>query len=171
MIEQLKLKSIGKRRCYKCKQITTYSSENFRNDCRCCKKCEREIALIRFYDMKQNPTLPKILKSRLSQSKSRAKKKGIPFSLTFEDLLSQWYKQHGKCFYTGLQLKIKIESYYGNREVISIDRIEPEKGYVKENIVFCCDCINTMKSNIPLEDFKRYISLVNNYRRDPVVSS
>lgn len=138
-----------------------YVSDNFRNDCRCCKKCEREMALLRFYDLKENPTLPKVLKSRLAASKTRAKKKQVVFTLTFKDLLDQWEKQNGKCFYTGLPLKIKVETYFDNKEVLSIDRVEPDKGYSRENVVLCCDCINTMKSNMTMEQFKKYLSLLH----------
>jgi len=161
MNEQIALKAQGRRRCYKCKQVMSYDAENFRNDCRCCKRCEREMALLRFYDLKENPTLPRVLKSRLAASKSRAKKKNVPFTLTFEDLLAQWDKQNGKCFYTGLPLKIKIESCVDNKEVVSIDRVEPDKGYSRENVVLCCDCVNTMKSNLSMEQFKGYLSLLH----------
>jgi len=160
-MEQLFLKKSNQRRCYKCKQIMPFINEFFYASKRCCRKCERKIAIINFYNLKNNPTLPKVMMSRLYASKSRARSKKIDFNLDISYLLVLWTKQEGKCFYSKLPMKIKIESRYENTEVLSIDRIDPDKGYIKGNIVLCCDAVNTMKNNMSLDKFKTFIKIIN----------
>lgn len=160
MVEQIKLRESGQRRCYKCQQTLPFDEEHFYGSNRCCKKCEKERALARFYEVKDNPTLIEVLKIRIAAARSRAKKKNVSFDIDLEYLLSIWKTQEGKCFYSKLPMAIQIDSYHSNRESLSIDRIEPSKGYVKGNIALCCDCVNTMKSNMSIENFKYYINLL-----------
>lgn len=43
----------------------------------------------------------------------------------------------------------KIDNYYN----VSIDRVDSTVGYTKDNIVLCCDSINSMKNSMPKEFF------------------
>lgn len=165
MMEQLRLKKQNERRCSKCKQILPYNNKNFNNDKRTCKKCEADAALSRFYNLKENPTLLNLLKSRMAAAKSRSKKKNILFNLDIEYLLNVYHNQKGKCYYSGIDLKIKIESCNNNRNVISVDRINPELGYIKGNIVLCCDVFNTMKNNMNPNQFFEYIKILFDYQQ------
>lgn len=62
-------------------------------------------------------------------------------------LRAQYNKQLGKCYYTGVSMKIKKrgEQLY-NPFDISLDRIDSNDGYTPTNSVLCCLGINLMKS-------------------------
>jgi len=72
------------------------------------------------------------------------KKKNIAFNLSIDYLKNLWIKQNGFCELSG----IKMLMPYDNNDfdlVGSIDRIEFDKGYVKGNVRFILNCINTFK--------------------------
>ncbi len=53
------------------------------------------------------------------------------------------------CFYTGVPLSLKTNEY----TTVSLDRLDNEKGYTKNNVVFCCRFINVMKSTLSYDQF------------------
>jgi hypothetical protein len=53
------------------------------------------------------------------------------------------------CYYTGIELNLKMN----DRHLISLDRLDSNKGYTKDNVVFCCGFINRMKSDLSVEQF------------------
>ena len=57
------------------------------------------------------------------------------------------------CFYTGEPINFKIGSMKKrNRNAISIDRIDSNKGYTLDNIVICSFGFNTDKKGILIQD-------------------
>jgi hypothetical protein len=78
------------------------------------------------------------------------KKRFKEIDITIEDLKNQWEKQKGVCPYSGIQLllassvKTNINPIYR----ASLDRIDSNKGYIKENIQFVSTCINYMKNTL-----------------------
>jgi len=87
---------------------------------------------------------------RFSQSKYRAKKRGIIFTLTF-DQFSNLIKQ--PCFYC----KSKPNS---NTTGFWLDRLNNKKGYITNNVVPCCKICNVMKNNLSFNEFKEHISKI-----------
>ena len=74
-------------------------------------------------------------------------------NLTLDDLVEQWNKQNGICPYSGIQLKLpearkKIEVF----ELASLDRIDSNKIYEKENVIFVSAPINYMKNSMTEEE-------------------
>lgn len=115
-----------------------------------CHTCEAEIAINK-YRSKTCWTLEESLVTRLNQAKQRANRKRVEFDLTFDDLMEAYKKQGGKCFYSGIEMeKVPKRENYHN---LSVDRVESDKGYIKDNIVLCCDSINTMKNSMPVSVF------------------
>ena len=90
------------------------------------------------------------------------------FNITSDYLIEIWNKQNGKCYYSGRELqynKIKEELPEGKRihpERVSIDRIDSKKGYIEGNIVLCCWVANNIKQDLSIEEFKSWISDINN---------
>lgn len=44
-----------------------------------------------------------------------------------------------------------------DRNIISIDKVIPEKGYISGNVVLCTNRFNTIKNNLSLEELNKYI--------------
>lgn len=101
----------------------------------------------------------KELKSIISRLKASAKKRDIPFSLTTSDLDE-----------IGIPITcpvLGIPIYYHKGKVqddsISIDRIDSNRGYVKDNIVIVSHRVNKLKSNASLEEMEKMVSFYKSY--------
>ena len=72
-----------------------------------------------------------------------AKERGIEFSLSLTSFINLMKAK--KCQYSGVTL---TEPEFGNPSPTdrTIDRIDPNKGYVKGNVVVCCHAANQLKS-------------------------
>lgn len=104
------------------------------------------------------------LKSLFWGAKDTIKKregKKAELTITMEDIFEQFKKQEGKCFYTGLPL-IPQKGWYS----ISLDRLDSDKGYVKNNIVICCWIINNMKQDINFNKFIEFCGQIYNNCKD-----
>lgn len=62
------------------------------------------------------------------------------FEITVEDLYEIYCKQSGRCHYSGICMPISGPFQ------ISLERIDPFKGYCRDNIVLICDVFNMMYS-------------------------
>ena len=78
----------------------------------------------------------------LSAARARAKKKNLPFDLKVEDIIIPEV-----CPILGIKLTRKFGSHGGSESSASLDRIVPEKGYVKGNVRVVSLLANNMKSN------------------------
>lgn len=69
--------------------------------------------------------------------------KNIDFDLTIEFLQNLWDKQQGACALTGIVFQDSIEDKHKRRPYIpSIDRMQSEIGYLKNNVRFVCVAVN-----------------------------
>lgn len=50
---------------------------------------------------------------------------------------------------------------YGGNDTFSLDRIDSSKGYYRENVVLCCNIVNLMKSDMPINEFLGYINEIS----------
>jgi hypothetical protein len=86
-----------------------------------------------------------IIKYKLSSAKQRAKKNNLPFSITEQDIKDVWPIDN-KC------PALDIEFIIGGHDTMnydspSLDRIIPNKGYVKGNIQIVSALANGIMSN------------------------
>lgn len=90
-------------------------------------------------------------KSIYNQAKSRAKLKGIEFSIEIEDIIIPKF-----CPILNIPLIMtsKIASYNSP----SIDRINNEKGYIKNNIIIVSNRANKLKNNASIEELEKIVS-------------
>ncbi len=79
----------------------------------------------------------------VTAAKGRAKKKSLPFDLTFEWGKDRWT---GFCELTGLPFASRREAPVGAFSP-SIDRIDPALGYIQSNCRFVLHGINALKSD------------------------
>lgn len=113
--------------------------------------------------------LEHFFREKITRNRGNAKKREIDFSITWEDLKMQYEKQKGKCFYTGLEMSLTYSSkthLVCPPEQLSVDRVDPKKGYTKDNIVLCCYCINNFKGDSDLETFNKFCDALINIRRN-----
>lgn len=93
-----------------------------------------------------------------SVAKQRAKRKGLPFSITPEDIVIP-----ESCPALGIALVSGIGSrgrFGGNPDSPSLDRIDPELGYVPGNVRVISNLANTMKgaaTKQQLESFAKWV--------------
>lgn len=90
---------------------------------------------------------------------SSAKKRGLEVEITKDDVLALWENQKGLCSVTGLPMeKVKAlkttRARYKNLYRASVDRIDSEKGYTKNNIRLVCAHVNIMKMDLTDEQLK-----------------
>lgn len=114
-----------------------------------CKMCRK--ARQREDRLRRSPWTERVGKIRL-----RAKRNNIPFDLDAEYLENLWNTQNGNCFYTGYQMKNVLGEGIGT-ETVSVDKVIPELGYVKTNVVLCTQRANTIKNNLTLEEMKLWM--------------
>lgn len=87
-----------------------------------------------------------------SNKKYQAKKINIKFNLTKEYLLSI-YPKNNKC----PLLDIELKQGKNIPQSPSLDRINPEEGYIKNNVVFISRRANYIKNNLTLNEMKQVL--------------
>jgi hypothetical protein len=131
-----------------------------------CKKCCTERQLKRYYNMSPDQKMAfkskrdgwiqkNYLHYRLTNSKARAKVNGIPFEIDIEHLKNLWEKQNGICYYTGKQMILGPSKKKWS--CVSIDRVNSDLGYTKENTVLCRGIVNLMKNELSISEFLEII--------------
>lgn len=103
------------------------------------------------------------IKSKLRDCKNRIKKKAkrniiIPYEIDAEFIKELYEKQNGKCALTGIQLTHNAlndrkdgDEHILNKYNLSIDQIEPSKGYIKDNVQLVCAIVNRIKFDLTTE--------------------
>lgn len=117
-----------------------------------CKKLgihKKYINLKNIKGSEKDKLLEKRMTNRFKSLKNRSKKKNLDINISILDLISLWNSQNGKCFYTGLDLDLR-KNQEGS---FSIDRKDNKFGYIKDNICFCRNDVNSMKLDKTYAEF------------------
>lgn len=157
----------NKRICSQCKVIFTGFRENFHiqkytkpNDSSAiswnsiCKTCFNSTNRER--TAKYREDYSKFIKMRFTAYLYRAKEKNVAFDLDAEYLVSLFKAQNELCYYTNQLIDFKLvteSTKHPHNNTPSLDRLIPELGYVKGNVVWCAYYINRMKNDIPYNEF------------------
>lgn len=108
--------------------------------------------------------------SHLTSLRGRAKAKGLPFNLTLEDLIIPEL-----CPVLGIPLIRNYGKGHSSHNSPSVDRIIPELGYVKGNVIVISVLANRIKQDATPEQIirvgkffeqKRISSISTNYTQD-----
>lgn len=142
----------GMRRCPQCESVKMLS-DYYPNNISRCISCEHKRSHPKFKKKqeKDHSCIENLLLLRLREinnSVNYRKCKEKP-TVTHNDLLDIFHKQKGLCFYTNRALKLSPN----DEDVVSVDRINSDVGYHKDNIVLCTATINMMKRDCSLEKF------------------
>lgn len=87
----------------------------------------------------------------VTRAKGRAKKKGLMFDLSPNDIVL-----NERCPIMGVELDYAASIRQENSP--SLDRIVPEKGYVKGNVVVISQRANRLKNDASVEEIERILS-------------
>jgi len=98
-----------------------------------------------------------IVSKLFRSAKARAKRKNLEFSLTRDDI-----KIPETCPILGILLRRDKNIKGPSPSAPSLDRIDSEKGYTKDNVEVISHRANTLKSNGTLEEFKLIIKYLEN---------
>lgn len=94
----------------------------------------------------------------LATCRNAAKRRGIQFNISIDDLLDKWEKQNGKCYYTGIEMIKTFRKKCPTQ--VSVDRINTKEGYLKENIALCCLSINYAKNSFDESQINDFLSKI-----------
>lgn len=120
------------RTCGVCINHNFYSSDRQN-----CKQCHNKRA-----NRSRDP-LVRLLKNMYCSSKFGTHV--FPNKIGLKYIICLYEKQKGKCFYSGIDMKLSSETK-ADPFLISVDRIISNKGYVEGNIVLCCLGMNWLKN-------------------------
>lgn len=141
--------------CTKIKELDKFRMESagsgvrFRNPmCRSCVSGKKVNVL--------NNNIEKFLMACFGARKRSALKAKQKFDISSEDFIKQYFNQKGLCFYTDVELKCRRNEGF-KPEALSIDKVVPELGYIKGNVVFCCYRINSIKRDVNLNELKEWM--------------
>ena len=152
----------GKLLCHICGEYKD-SSEFQNNKDKRCRKCKLEQNKQARENYSEDIKLQKVLQERWLGAKDRATIKGIPFSISKEDLVELWHNQDGLCSISKIPMTFELDKgrVFTN---VSLDQKNPGQGYTKDNIQLVCSAVNQLKSNWDM-DTVLYIckQIINNY--------
>lgn len=142
---------MDKKTCSKCKEEKLLSEFYFsKRKGKCvghCQKCRSE-----YFRTKYKLTKSWIFYHRAwNIKKQKGQGKGIPIMPNLkEHLVNLWEHQKGICFYTGR--KMELAGFRTNPNAMTVDRMNPNMGYVEGNLVLCCWIANRTKSKYTYEE-------------------
>lgn len=128
-----------------------------------CKECQQKIELDYRNSLRDEVSLNFKLKHCFCSAKSRAKKSKIDFNLTLDYIVHLYNVQNGLCAISGIPMTYQ----YGDDSAdtrISIDKIDPNKGYVIGNVQLVCWAVNRMKWDMTLEQLTFFCRNVVEYQ-------
>ena len=88
----------------------------------------------------------------LNTAKSRAKKHNRAFGIDLSYIENLWKRQNGRCNVSGQKMTTGVLS--NNKNLVSIDRKNSNKGYIKGNCQLVTAVVNKMKLNLDSKTFK-----------------
>lgn len=127
----------------------------------CSRSCYKAITAKNSYEIYHARSTD--FKWRLARSvtmaKNRAISKGLPFNLDHEYLISLWTENNGCCALTGITFDLTSWGHKGqvNPNTVSVDRINPSEGYVKDNVRLITYHMNVALADFGTEQFEKLI--------------
>lgn len=162
-----------KRECFFCKKPVYYkaSHANTISYPSCSDVCKKKIRSIA-YSKDKNPrslglnNIDRYFWEKAKDCERRAKIKKWPYDIDHIFLRDLFQKQEGRCHYSGIPMSLFSEKGRTNiaasYNVASVDRIDSNRGYTKDNIVWTINCINMFKGHHDMNDIREvFVGIVN----------
>jgi len=155
----------NKKLCKICGEVNEEMFYN-RNKSRC-KKCILSTPNTRYYLMNEDEKNDykdklkvwrgdNLIRVRVSGAKHRAVRKGIIFDITDDDIIDKLNEQDNKCYISKVPLSFNENDWYG----MSLDRLDSNIGYTKENTIIVTKFVNISKNNLSLDEYIRLMKEV-----------
>jgi hypothetical protein len=148
----------GHARCSRCKEVKSLkgwprqsrkNGESYRYSY--CPACNTKR-----HNKSANRNADTNLRVRWTRLRTRSAKLGIICTISFDDFVAQWISQDERCFYTDRLMLLD----YGNGfspDSCSVDKVDPERGYVLGNVVFATRRANTVKHDLTLDEMRQWM--------------
>ena len=106
---------------------------------------------------KNRSKLEKFFDEKCTRLKMSARKRARSFSdeINGTALYNMWIKQNGMCYYSKVEMSIEKEN---KLKLVSVDRIDSEKGYILSNIILCTYIFNSFKFSFKSKDILNFIN-------------
>jgi hypothetical protein len=108
---------------------------------------------VKIHQQRHRDSIPydpsRFTKNLIKQSKGGAKKRGIPYCLTYNQVYNKLVESNGKCALSGKDLT----TVFNSPMIASIDRIDSSKGYTKNNIQIVGAVVNKAKNTMSVAEF------------------
>jgi len=98
-----------------------------------------------------------LVRVRFLSAKHRSIRKNIPFEITEEFILRKLKEQDGRCYISKQKLTFKENDWYG----LSLDRLDSNIGYTKDNTVIVTKFVNTSKNILSLDEYIKLMKEVS----------
>ena len=169
-------------KCIKCGKVQEQSISNMKKHKKdTCFYCEHPdsnkpaVGRTRMAEMPIDERIYYYYKNKIEQENSKSNIKYKEWKLSLKEYSNLI---HQNCFYCGSSpttdnIWNKSSKRKGDSELIAIngiDRVNSDKGYVLENCVPCCPCCNSMKSDLPAEQFLKQINKIYTFRKGSTTS-
>ena len=156
----------GLKKCFKCKEfknvdLFSKNKSTFDGYQKVCKSCFANYESVKRGYAKKTYYYKNSIKHyfnlKFYSLKGKVKLTNVEFDLKKDDMFEIYEKQNGKCYYTNIEMIHNIGKFDYNS--ISIDRLDPSKGYVKNNVVLCLFNVNSFKGGMSEIEFKEFLEL------------
>ncbi len=102
----------------------------------------------------QKRTLNGKLANLITTSRYRCKISKREHTINVDDLRKLYENQQGKCAISGKEMIIRGSNCAADSPFsISLDRIDSDLGYTKDNVWLVCTGVNLMKSRLKMDEF------------------
>lgn len=157
------------KKCFKCKTWKSLGKFNKNSQlsgkvAKMCRECHNKhpSVILCEYNRRQrlrtafdSGNLNLYFTKKISSIKNNCKRNNVKFDLTVKNIMDLWNKQQGKCYYSNIPMSNSMKQLgFQAWDSPSIDRLEPNKGYVVDNIVWCIFAVNSFKSSLTEKQFK-----------------
>ena len=163
------LKKQGKNQCKDCKEIKPLIE--FKIDRATCKSCDCAKTNARYHSIApEEKARRKSIRDKIRISnpahdmwkgaKQRARENNLPFEITEADIVVPEL-----CPVLGIKMQIGIGTNSRSDNSPSLDKIIPNRGYVKDNIQVISYRANRFKSNASLEELKKVVEYMQKFNQ------